>query len=296
MLKNKSDHISIKTEITSVMPVLYNESKYQVHEIRIFVKSLHTYNGQYADAEMFIHHKNENGGNDLLVCIPIVRQDFSNGESSEIFRNIFTELSKRANSKNSETVININTFSLNKLIPMKPFYSYKGTLPYKPCNGNYDIIVFNKNNGGFITMNDNIYSKLNEIITLNNYNVHKVDDTYVYYNELGPSFLSTSTSDEIFIDCQPTGDDGTSLVPVNKSLTSALSADIPTLSNLLKNKFVKTLITVLIIIIVLKVSTAIFKGISSGGSSGGGGATSSISSPLSKVGGGASSFFKKIKK
>ena len=95
---------------------------------------------------------------------------------------------------------------------MKPYYSYKGTLPYKPCNGTYDLIVFSKNNGGYLTMTDNIYSKLSEIITTNNYLVHKKDTTNVFYNELGPSVLANSqaTSDDIFIDCQPTGADGES--------------------------------------------------------------------------------------
>ena len=292
-LKNNSDYISFKTEITSDMPVLYNEGKYQVHEIRIFVKSLHTYNGQYADAEMFIHHINESGGNDLLVCIPIVKQDFSNGESSEIFRNIFNELAKRANSKNSETVININTFSLNKLIPMKPFYSYKGTLPYKPCNGNFDIIVFSKSNGGFITMTDNIYSKLSAIITPNIYTVKKIDNTYVYYNELGPSALSKSTSDDIFIDCQPTGADGESLVPVNKTIESALAPDI---SKLLQNKYLKMLIPVLIIILILKIGGIILGSISRGGSASSSSASASASASSSSAVTSGGSRFGRVKK
>ena len=296
-LKNNSDHISIKTEFSpDDKSVIFNEGNYQVHEIRIYVKSLHTYTGQNADAEMFIHHKNEKGGNDLLVCIPIVNQNSSNGESSEIFSKIFTELAKRANSKNSESVININSFSLNKLIPMKPYYSYKGTLPYKPCNGTYDIIVFSKNNGGYLTMTNNIYSKLSEIITTNNYLVHKKDTSNVFYNELGPSVLSNSkaTSDDIFIDCQPTGADGESLVPVNKTLESALAPDI---SNLFQNKYFKMLIPVLIIIIVLKIGALILGSISKGGRGGGAaGASASISASASTsalTGGGIRSLCKK---
>ena len=134
-------------------------------------------------------------------------------------------------------------------------------------------------------MTDNIYSKLSEIITTNNYLVHKKDTSNVFYNELGPSVLSNSkaTSDDIFIDCQPTGADGESLVPVNKTLESALSSET---FNLFQNKYFKMLIPVLIIIIVLKIGSLIFGSISRGGRGGGAAGTTANAAGAALTGGG----------
>ena len=282
-LKNMEEYLSIKTEVTADMPVLYNNNKYQVHEIRLYTPSLHAYAGEKAAAELILHHKNEKGGNDLLVCIPIIKDNSSaNGESSEIFRTIFNDLAKQANSKGRETVIDITSFNLNKLIPLKPFHTYEGTLLYKPCNGAYDYIVFGKNNGGYITMTDKTYAMMSLLIKKNhNYVIHKVDDSFVFYNPKGPSALSKSkNNDEIYINCEPTGASGESLVPVNKYIEPALAH---TVSDFFSNKYVKIVVPVIVIFIMVKIVGGIFNSISSRGGGGGSG----VEMPVARGGGGS---------
>lgn len=283
-LKNMEEYLSIKTEITADMPVLYNNNKYQVHEVRLYTPSLHSYAGEKTVSELIIHHKNERGGNDLMVCIPIIKDNSAKGESSEIFRTIFNELSKTANSKNRETVITINSFNLNKFIPLKPFHTYEGTLLYKPCNGSYDYIVFNKNNGGYIAINDKTNTMLSLLLKKNhNYVTHKVDDSFVFYNPKGPSALSKSkNNDEIYINCEPTGASGESLVPVHKYAEPALAHSA---SEFFSNKYVKVIVPVIIILLLVKFVGGIFGSVSSVGGAGAGTVASTSTGTSASSGG-----------
>ncbi len=103
-----------------------------------------------------------------------------------------------------------------------------------------------------------------------NYIIHKVDDSFVFYNPKGPSALSKSkNNDEIYINCEPTGSSGESLVPVNKYIEPALAH---TISDFFSNKYVKIVVPVIVIFIMVKIVGGIFNSISSrGGGSGGGG-------------------------
>jgi carbonic anhydrase len=273
-LTNKEVYLLIQTEQSADLPVVYNDNKYQIHELRLYTKSLHTYAGEYASAELIIHHKNVQGGNDLMVCIPIMNDNSSKGQSSELFRTIMHETAKQANSKNSETLVNITAFNLNKLIPLYPFYTYQGSLLYSPCNGLYNYIVFSKSNGGFMTMDDKTFSLFTQIIPqTHNLTTHTISDGNVFYNTQGPSTLLSKyrNNDEIYIDCQPTGADGESLVPVNKSIEPALVVDISTLFN---NKYLKMVLPVLMIFCVVRFAGGILNSISNVGgaaSRGGGG-------------------------
>jgi carbonic anhydrase len=269
-LTNNDEYLSIKTETGGDTPVTYNESKYQIIEIRLYSKSLHTYAGENASAELIIHHKSVQGGNDLMVCIPIMNDNNSaKGESSELFRMIVSELAKQANSKNRETVVNIGSFSLNKLVPMAPYYTYTASLLYAPCNGTFDYVVFSKHNGGFMTMNDRTYALFTEIIAKKHtYTIHRISDSNVFYNAKGPSALSSSDrKEEIFIDCQPTGADGESLVPVYKSLEPALVNNIGDFFN---SKIVKMVLPAIMIFLVVKFAGSIFNSISNVGKQSGG--------------------------
>jgi carbonic anhydrase len=281
VLTNNDAYLSIQFDQTGNAPVVYNDSKYQIHEIRLYPISLHTYGGQNASAELIIHHSNVQGGNDLIVCIPIMNDNSPKGESSELFRMIMSEVANQANSQNRETVANIDSFSLNKFIPMFPYYSYSASLLYTPCGGAYDYIVFSINNGGFMTMDNDTYALFTQVITpTNTYSVNPISDSSVFYNATGPTSIASSSNsnDEIFIDCQPTGANGESLVPVYKSLEPALANNI---GDVLNNKFVKMVAPALIIFIVVKFVGSILNsmtnvGKQSGGGGGGGGSGSGI--------------------
>lgn len=270
ILTNNDEYLLIKTEQSYEPSVMYDDNKYQIHELRLYTKSLHTFSGENASAELVIHHKNIQGGNDLMVCIPIMNDNSAKGQSSEIFRTIINETAKQANSKNRETVANINAFNLNKLIPLSPFYTYQASLLYSPCSGIYDYIVFSKMNGGFMTMNDKTYTLFTQIISqTHNYNVQPISDGNVFYNTKGPSTLLSKSrnNDEIYIDCQPTGADGESLVPVNKSVEPFL---VMSLDSFLNNSYVRMVIPALLIFFVVKFAGGILNSISNVGTAKGG--------------------------
>ena len=89
---------------------------------------------------------------------------------------------------------------------------------------------------------------------------------------------SLQNNEEIFIDCQPTGADGESLVPVNKTIEPGL---VHELSDFVNNSFVKMVLPAFFIFLVVKFAGGVLNSISnfSGGNnssmSGGGNMSSS---------------------
>jgi carbonic anhydrase len=252
---NRGDYLSLKTDPESVPPVTYNAEQYQVQEIRIFVPSLHTYGGKKADAEMIIVHNSSSGSGKLLVCIPI-NKGSSSSKNATTFDTILSKVSKTAPSVNKQTLVNLPTFSLNDFVPMKPFYSYNGTLPYAPCNGKYSYVVFSKNNGADLTMSSSAYSSLSKIISSNSYAV-KNGSGGIYYNPKGPS-QSTGLGEDIYIECNPTGSSGETLVKSsNSSSTSLFSSD--SVSNVLNSVYFQVIVGAIVILGIMKLGQILLK-------------------------------------
>ena len=139
MLKFRMNN-SIQTE-----QVEYGNSSYNVQEFLIFCPSVHTFVGEYADAELMIFHNNNMGKEKLAVCIPLMMSNTPN-DNSIVLDNILSEVGKRANSAGSVTQVNLASFNLNKFIPKKPYIMYDGILD---CNGdeknnNMNFFVFRK--------------------------------------------------------------------------------------------------------------------------------------------------------
>ena len=127
----------------STTNVKYNANKMEVHEIRIYTPSLHTYDGVRAEAEMIIVHSGF--GKNLLVCIPMKSSD-GTGSGASTFSQMLLEASSRIPNSGDATTINALTWSLNDFVPnKKPLWSYTSNLPYTPCTGIYDYIVFSLN-------------------------------------------------------------------------------------------------------------------------------------------------------
>uniref|UniRef100_A0A6C0IIG0 carbonic anhydrase n=1 Tax=viral metagenome TaxID=1070528 RepID=A0A6C0IIG0_9ZZZZ len=249
---NRGDYLSLKTDVSNTPPVTYNSNKYEVSEMRLYQPSLHDYSGKKADAELIIIHNNVSSQGNLLVCVPVVNGS-SNPESLSIFDTLISEVSKTANSPGSKTTVNIPTFSIDKFIPRKPYYSYTGTLPYSPCNGEYDYVVFSKDNDAVISLSNSAYLALKKIITANVYESKK-NNKGVYFNENGPSTLTGSGKGDIYMECLPTGNEGESLVPLAKSSEQMFS--MGTVKNMFKNNlFLQVLIGILLILGLTKLGT-----------------------------------------
>jgi carbonic anhydrase len=243
-LTNKGGFIYITPENFNEPPVMYNSNKYNIREIRIYRKSLHTYGGQNADAELLIIHNNVNGSDIFIVSIPIMIGS-GNPKSSAIFDRIILELAKTANSVGKQTSLNNVNFTIDQLIPLKPYFSYNGTLPYAPFDGTNAYIVYNIDNA--ISMSSSAFKLFSNMISQSSSQISPVKNG-LYYNEKGPSYYSPSgNSDEIFIECLPTGSSGEVLIEKNKSSDTAFNNQM--MKNIFSSKiFQGILISFLIIL------------------------------------------------
>lgn len=215
-ITNKGNYLLFSYDKGVNPPVIYNANKYDVQEIRLYSPSLHTFQGKQADAELIVVHNNVSGSNgNLLVCIPIIKND-NVSKTSDVIGTIVKNVSKLAQNKGEKVTVSNIDFNLNDFVPMKPFYNYTGTLPYAPCNGLYNFIVFDKNlTSASISNKDH---KLLEKILVD-VKIPKIRrNKKVYYNPKGPRV--NKDSDDIYIECNPTGDDGEILIKQEKESKS----------------------------------------------------------------------------
>lgn len=190
--------------------VKFNGDNYNVQDIRLYKPSLNSYYGSNIDAEMFIHHISATGQN-LLLCIPIVSNN-SASASNTMFNKIIPFVTSNLNENRT---INVSNYTLNYFIPKSGFYSYTGNLPYEPCNGNYNIILFDSRNT--INMNPNNLSTLGSIIKPLKVNKKQLDSSKLQFNKTGTTENTLTGEDEIYIDCQPVNEeeDNTQITNVN---------------------------------------------------------------------------------
>ena len=295
-LTNKGGFLYITPENFNDTPVTYNSNRYNVRGIRLYRKSLHTYGGKNADAELLIIHNNVNGSDILIVSIPIMVGS-GNPKSSAIFDTIIAEVAKTANSVGKQTSLNNVTFTLDQLIPMKPYFSYNGTLPYSPFDGTNSYLVFNIDNA--ISMSTSAFQSFSNIIAESTSQINPVKNG-LYYNEKGPTYFSPSgISEEIFIECLPTGSSGEVLIEKNKSNETVFNNQ--KIKNIVNNKIFQGIFIALLIILALFMLKMLFysflssKGLKGGvksavnGAVNGGGNNKIISS---SVGGGMRLFTK----
>jgi carbonic anhydrase len=195
---NNGDYLDLsydgKTDVT------YNGDKFTIQDIRLYKQSLNKYNGYYSDAELIIHHINQDGKN-VLVCIPIKSND-AKSESEIMFSNI---IKHSPSDKGDKASINISNYTMNNFIPKSSYYVYNGgSLPYLPCTGSYDILLFGIESAINMTYAD--MKILDSIICgQENKDVKTVDEDNYFYNETGTKNV---INDEIYISCNEVDDKG----------------------------------------------------------------------------------------
>lgn len=216
-VKNNGDYLEYQFN-KQTNPVKFNNKYYNVDSMRIYQKSLHTYNNQKADAELLIIHNEPYTNEILIVCVPILKGKVNSSSPSELDI-LIDQTSQMANNINSSAKLTINNFTLNSLVPKKPFYYYVGTLPYIPCTKNIKYIVYDIKDSLNIQINSydeqltNIISE-NNIISIKD----KTEKVSYSYNKDGPN--KNILEDDIYIDCQPTGDNGDVLISKKISVPS----------------------------------------------------------------------------
>lgn len=179
--------------------VTFSGNNYKVQDVRLYKPSINSYYGSKVDAELFIHHISVIGDN-LMLCIPIKNNDASSS-SSALFKKIIPFI---PSSRNESRTININNYTLNNFIPKSSYYYYKGNLPYEPCNGDYNIILFDPENA--INMDNTNMNTLGAIIRPIENKIKEINGEDLYYNEKGTIENELTGEDDIYIDCQPVKD------------------------------------------------------------------------------------------
>jgi carbonic anhydrase len=242
---NEGDHFSFAFDKSVNPPVLYNSEKYDVDRMRLYQPSLHTWHGQKAKAELIIEHSAVTSTGSLMVCIPIE----STGSQNGVLDAMISQAGSTAPTDGSSATIAIPSFTLNSLVPHKPFFNYRGSLPYEPCNGTYEYVVFGREHAvGVTKATEKIISK---IVKANAYHTHK-NRSGVFFNSKGAgSAISTSGEGEIYIECHPTGSDGETLVPEPKSGLD-LKGFGEAANKLLKSDILSSILGVIILLALLK--------------------------------------------
>lgn len=187
--RNNGAFISLTYENGSVPPVTYNSEKYTVSGILITCPSIHLFNGVLQAGEILIQHNPVKGGNMLIVCIPL-KSSSESSTASNIITELIQDIANNAPAQGESTNINISGFTLDKIVPNKPFYSY---------TAGADWIVFGDLEA--ISINSNTLATLGKIIKP--WPI-PTPSSNLFYNSTGPNATGT-IGEGIYISCQPTG-------------------------------------------------------------------------------------------
>lgn len=194
-----------------VYPAKYNGVDYKINHIHIYQPSLHRYDSWLADAELLAYHSSADGRN-LIVSIPIVIGNSSGKQSSDIMNTILQNLPNKNNSS-GKFISEINNFNLGNLIPKEGFFTYVGRHLLPQYTGIYNYIVYHKKDA--ITILRDSLSGLNDSSRSTSISRsepmpdNEMPKNLYYFNKKGAN--NSKTGDDIYIKCNPTGEDGTIL-------------------------------------------------------------------------------------
>jgi len=253
VVSNMETYLMFICDKTEMQPVTFNAGKYNVLGFLIYTPSIHTFGNEKAKGELIIIHMDNTSGKQLLVCIPIQTSVSAMG-NTQILDTLVTTISKEAPTTGESTTIQMATFTLNKIVPKKPFYSYKGTMPYVNTGclikHSADYIVFDTKDA--ILLSSESYNKLKQIIKPSGITT-KTNTSGLFYNKTGPS---KDLGDGIYIECAPTGYSGETEVeqePTEQELNLGYH-----MKNILSNYFVTFLIGIVLMAIILKIGDVVF--------------------------------------
>jgi len=181
--------------------VVYNSVKYDPTEIRIYSPSLHTFDGLHADAEILIVHSSSSTSDGLIIGIPISSSSRAVSSTASV---LFDEIVANAPDQGESSTVSLPKFNLNYIVPKGGYFSYVGTAPFDGCQTGvtYNYVMFQKT---ALTINDSTLTALRKLII----------DSYLpvypgksFWNSKGTSTNGFSGEGQIYIDCQPTGEEG----------------------------------------------------------------------------------------
>ena len=212
-ITNHGDYLNVKYDdvSNSDAQVTFNSKKYKVTDLRIYSPSLHTYNGNQMPAEILIIHTPVDGGNQLFVSVPIMNSNSVNAGSTMISAILTHALANAPADGNESRLDNIKNFSLNSVVPKKPYYYYSGVnFLNQPCSAAVDIVCYLPYTAN-IGINTDLVDKLSFVIKPSNITPKPYtegDTPRLYFNEEGATSSDSNGSDDIVISCQPYDDTG----------------------------------------------------------------------------------------
>jgi len=246
--KNQDIMINLSYDNSKTPPVTYNTQKYTVAQIIITSPSLHLFNGATTDAEIIIVHTPVKGGSELFVGIPI-KSSSESSDASYLLKEIIDITGTNAPSQGESTNLSITGFTLDKIVPSKPYYSYTD-------NTNNDWIMFEILDA--IPLNSDTITTLQKIIKP--YPLPMTGGE-LFFNTSGPN--STKVGEGIYISCKPTGSS-------NEETTVEYSKNTPSynFSNILDNPVTKMIFQIIVgcilFIIVFMIFNYIYQFITTG--------------------------------
>lgn len=193
--------------------VVYNTEKYTVGSMFLASPSVHLFNNSHANGELLIEHDCITGGPKLIVCVPII-ESTNSSTSTSLLTEVINNVAANAPSKGETTNINMSDFTLNSIIPKKPFYSYTGN---DMTNSSSNFIVYGLIEA--IPLNNNVLSSLSNIISANSI---PTSGNGLFYNSKGPG---KKNHEGIYISCKPTGFSEEETTVTSSSSSSSSSSD-----------------------------------------------------------------------
>jgi carbonic anhydrase len=213
---NTGSAITLSYDESNVPPVTYNGNKYKVSDVTIYASSYFLFNGKPVKGIIMIRHAPIVGGNTFLVIIPIISGN-SSMPSSNILTQIINQTANLAPKSGNKSVISVENYNLNNIVPKKPFYSFNIPDPH----GDTEVIAYGIEYA--ITIDADTIAKLNSIIKSETFVFKAAGLGKIFFNPKGPnSSGSSSGNDDIYIDCQPVN---VSEETIQMSTENKLSAD-----------------------------------------------------------------------
>lgn len=225
--KNYGGLIILTPDAAKIPPVTYNQQKYNVNNIILVSPSIHTFNGSTSAAELIVEHNPVQGGSQLDVAIPIVSSSNAS-TASNLITEIIQSVSSNAPASGETANLSISGFTLQNIVPNKPFYSYTST------NDNSDFIVFDITNA--IGLSSSTITTLQKIIKPFPITT---PGNKLFFNASGPN--TTKIGEGIYISCKPTGSSSEETAVTYDKMPSTYD-----FSNISNNPTFKTIIQIII--------------------------------------------------
>ena len=248
-VEHKTTHFLFTTTLINEdkPDVIFNNQKYNVKKIYLFRTPLHTYNSISPDGEIII--KLSSGrSRDLNISIPLKEDNSTTSRIDFIIDDIKKICTKGAQG----CIVPISKMDISPIVPNKQYYYYQGENEYitqddSLCNNIENWIVFKKEDS--YTINSSTLDYLeNQLTSIDN--INRAISPNITLSKNIPQAME-SGGDDIYIDCQLTGEDGEILVEHSKD---KLNIDMSSsFEEIFKNRLFIFIISILLITFIFSV-------------------------------------------